>query len=50
MYRQNSDVRADKYENAIKYMRILLLILIFYGRYSAPTVMDFYLKSKVKKP
>lgn len=49
MYRQNSDVKAGKYENAIKSVRILLLILIFYGRYSAPTVMDFDLQSKVEK-
>lgn len=36
-------------KNAIKSVRILLLILRLYARYSAPTVMDFDLKSKVEK-
>lgn len=49
MNRQNSDIKADKYENAINSLRILQLILILYGRYSAPTVMDFDLLCKVEE-
>jgi len=36
-------------KNAIKAVRIMLLILILYVRYSAPTVMDFEVKSRVEK-
>lgn len=49
MNRQNSDVKADKYENAINSVRILLLKLILYGRCSAPTVMYFDLVCKVEE-